>query len=89
MLRCGYIVKYETLEMVKHSTSLQSEGFSLLVSGVSNGQQAVLSAQEMLTYQVQMIELSGDFTEEEVEAVRAGINRHVPVGVVQYEQKNV
>ncbi|WP_293267853.1 DUF6506 family protein [Neptunomonas sp.] len=82
--RYGFIVKSNDLEMFKHHARLNSENFSMMVSGVSDVAQAEMVAQEMITKDVQLIELCGAFSAEDAQQIRDAINDHIPVGYVQY-----
>lgn len=85
--RYGFIVKSNDLDMFKHHARLNSEHFNMMISGVSDVAHAEMVAQEMITKNVQLIELCGAFTAEDAQRVRDAINDHIPVGYVQYTEK--
>ncbi|MBY4675185.1 DUF6506 family protein [Marinobacterium arenosum] len=85
--RYGFIVKSADLEFLKHHARLKSDAFDMSISGVSNVEEAMLVAQEMITKGIQLIELCGGFLPEDAQRVRDAINDHIPVGVVQYSDE--
>lgn len=85
--RYGFIVKAADLEFFKHHARIASENFHMSISGVSNVDEAMLVAQEMITKGVQLIELCGGFTTDDARKVSDAINDHIPVGVVQYTEQ--
>lgn len=84
--RYGYIVKAADLEVIKHHSYIKSEQFEMMVAGVGSVDEAILAAQEMLTREVQLIELCGGFSAEDSDQIRTAINDHVPIGRVQYTE---
>lgn len=84
-LRCyGFIVKAADLEVIKHHAWIKSDSFDMMVAGVSSVDEAILAAQEMLTREVQLIELCSGFSAEDADRIRDAINDLVPIGRVQY-----
>jgi hypothetical protein len=85
--RYGFIVKAADLEVIKNQAHIQSELFQMMVSGVSSVDEAILAAQEMLTREVQLIELCGAFSAEDADQIRDAINDRIPIGRVQYSNQ--
>lgn len=82
--RYGFIVKSPELNLFTNHSQVSTDNFNMMLCGVPDGEHATYAAQEMLTKDVQLIELCGAFSEEEAQAVRDAINDMVPVGFVQY-----
>lgn len=82
--RYAFIFKAPDMDFLTHSGCLESASFAATLCGVADVEQAVLVAQELLTRHVQLIELCGAFSAEEVAQVRAALDDRIPVGVVQY-----
>tara|TARA_R110001583_G_scaffold606_4_gene5434 strand:+ start:374 stop:673 length:300 start_codon:yes stop_codon:yes gene_type:complete len=85
--RYGFIVKAADLEVIKHQAHIQSEQFQMMVAGVSSVDEAILAAQEMLTREVQLIELCGGFSADDADQIRDAINDRIPLGRVQYNNQ--
>ncbi len=85
--RYGYIVKAADLEVIKHHAFIKSEQFEMMVAGVSSVDEAILAAQEMLTREVQLIELCGGFSADDAHRIKTEINDLVPIGRVQYTEE--
>lgn len=87
-LQCyGYIVKAADLEVIKHHAYIKSDQFQMMVAGVGSVDEAIMAAQEMLTRNVQLIELCGGFSAEDSEKIRTAIDDRVPLGRVQYSEE--
>ncbi|MGB1238896.1 MAG: DUF6506 family protein [Pseudomonadales bacterium] len=82
--RYGFIVKSPDLNLFTNHSQIATDNFNMMVCGVPDGDHATYAAQEMLTKDVQLIEMCGAFTAEEVEKVREAVRDIVPVGFVQY-----
>ena len=82
--RYGYIVKSEGLNLFKNSSQIATDDFNMMVCGVPDTQHAVYAAQEMLTKDVQLIELCGAFNAEDAEQIRAAVKDIIPVSFVRY-----
>lgn len=82
--RYAFIFKAPGMDFLTHNGSLESEAFAATLCGVADVEQAVLVAQELLTRHVQLIELCGAFSAEEVARVRSALDDRIPVGSVQY-----
>ncbi|MEH6825331.1 MAG: DUF6506 family protein [Motiliproteus sp.] len=85
--RYGYIVKAADLEVIKHQAHIKSEQFQMMVAGVGSVDEAILAAQEMLTREVQLIELCGGFSGADEDQIRDAINDRIPLGRVQYSDE--
>jgi len=85
MRHYGFIVKNPSLELLKHHARIASDQFNGAFAGVATLEEAMAVAMEMLTKSVESIELSGDFTAEEADKIRAAISNRVPVGRVVYD----
>ena len=85
--RYGYIVKAADLEVIKHHAYIKSDQFQMMVAGVGSVDEAIMAAQEMLTRDVQLIELCGGFSAEDSEQISAAIEDRVPLGRVQYSDE--
>ena len=82
--RYGFIVKGADLEVVKHHAFIKSEQFEMMVAGVKSLEDAIMAAQEMLTRDVQLIELCSGFGSEDLKKIRDAIDDRIPLGHVRY-----
>ncbi len=82
--RYGFIVRAADLEVIKHHGHIKSTQFEMMVAGVASVEEAILAAQEMLTREVQLIELCGAFDADDAGRIRDAIEDRIPIGRVQY-----
>ena len=82
--RYAFIFKAPGMDFLTRNGRMESEDFAATLGGVADIEQAVLVAQELLTRHVQLIELCGAFSAEEVEQIRGALGERIPVGSVQY-----
>jgi hypothetical protein len=85
--RYGYIVKSAGLNLFKNNSQIATDDFNMMVCGVPDTEHAIYAAQEMLTKNVQLIELCGAFSAEDVQQIRDAVKDLIPVGYVQYSDE--
>ncbi|RDE24032.1 hypothetical protein DV711_00015 [Motiliproteus coralliicola] len=85
--RYGFIVKSADLEVIKHHAFIKSEQFEMMVAGVNSVEMAIMAVQEMLTREVQLVELCGGFSAEDSATISEAINDLIPIGRVQYSDE--
>lgn len=83
--RFAFIVKGPGYAPADHVVQLNSPLFRTQVVGVSNTQDALLAAHQLIAEGVQLIELCGGFTSSEAEQLRDQTQNRVPIGVVTYD----
>lgn len=86
--RYGFIFKAPGMDFLTHNGQLESDSFSATLCGVADVEQAVMVALELLTRHVEVIELCGAFSADEVGQIRLALNDKIPLGVVQYSAED-
>jgi hypothetical protein len=83
-MRLAYIFKSPDMDFLVHQGRLKSDQFEIAVCAARSAEEAVIVAQELLTRQVDALELSGGFSEADAEQVREALGQRIPVGLVSY-----
>ncbi|CCN34442.1 conserved hypothetical protein [Vibrio nigripulchritudo SO65] len=84
--RYGFIVKADNYNHSEHKAKIATQGFSTNIICVSNDEEAVIVAKEMVEQGIQVIELCGGFGKESAELIITQVDAQIPIGYVTFDE---
>jgi|SRR3989338_10173834 len=83
----GFIVKGKGYNPAINRTVLDSGSFRTTIVGVETSEQALEVAKQMITQEIQIIELCGGFDPKYADEIMEELNNLVPVGQVMFSER--